>query len=660
MDEIIYKRRLLDIFQEDVFNELFDFWRIVEESIYDYKIFVSKKCYVLYKVFMPVFAFQSYSKCIKITDTAIPLYVGEMKNASVLVIDDVFIHGRAASKVDEEIRGKAKEICYYTFAKNKNNEEPQDTSTQLIRHKNNTSRSGESALSYRELLNRVLLNIQENSVKGYLDCSEYQWKRISDLVMKSLWGMNMPYASYLPIFIMKDKERLSFMDSSKDFLAYSSHSQEEQRQHFAYYIQSDKSYSMSNSVIHYCYIVSRNDFIGDCKMIPMVFFDCDNTSIDKKFIYKSLNIIYGEKSAILCDYFIKDSEGKQGMISLLKYLIFSVSYLSVKRYFSYNGIKKDEYYVDLCNARFSFGKKINDFLTLLQKIDNIHLLKMVEKCTIKSNFNKSRSVNGTQVECEKLLNGLRKSYSDMKSCSIEKDSPSVIDVLARYFKFNNIYNEENFYKFKQFRKKYVTGLRFSEIKEFLEKKGFSSREIIFGLMHQYNLGAATIDFLYDYDGKGSIRGINMYWRAGEQSYKCISQTYVPIVYFQNEYDKMFNKKVSNFLYDILLEVAQNNYTFWGIPFSKRDFENYCNSGDNVYNAFDIERYCERKEFRCLGYVAYQMQQYILRGNMQGIENENKILFKRNLFEFMKKHTDENMLRNCEKILWHERRKTEIN
>lgn len=652
MDKIIYEERLLNIFQEDVFNELMDFWKIVEESIYDYKIFVSKKCYVLYKVFTPVLDFHSYRKCIKITDTAIPLYVEKMKDATVLVIDDVFIHGRAVSKVNEEIGGKAKKIRYYTFAKNSNNEEPQDTSTEKIREKSANERSND--LTFMQMLNKALLTMQKSSVKGYLNCSEYQWKRISDLIMKSLWVVNMPYASYLPIFVMKDQKRLFSTESAKDLIIYSSHSQEEQQQHFAYYIQSNEKYVSNNSIIHYCFVISKNDFSGDCKMIPMVFFDCENTSIDKRFIFDSIKIIYGKESTNLRDYFLKGRKSNQGMISLLKYLIFSVGYLAAKKYLINDGIKRDEYNVDNCNAKYSFGTEIERYLLLLENNDSTELLSKIEKCTIRSVSNETRNRNNCLEEREKLLAGLRQSYIDMRSCSIDKDFPSIIDVLARYFKFNNIYNEENFYDFRQGRKKYVTGLRFSEIKEFLQSKGFSSRDIILGLMHQYNLGAATIDFLYDYDKKGNIVGINMYWRAGEQSYKCISQTYVLIVYFQNVYNRMFNKQVSDFLYDMLLEVADDNYKLCKMPFSKDDLEKYCNIGDNVYNAFDIERYCKREEFKYLGYIAKQMQQYILRGHLQEVKNNDKMTFKKNLFEFMKSHTDKEMLHNCEKILWSER------
>lgn len=651
MDKETYKKRLLDIYKVDVYNELINFWKIVEESKYDYKIFVSKKCYVLYKVFMPIFDFNSYIECKKITDVAIPVYIDKMKNTTVLVIDDVFIHGRAVSKVDGQIGGRAKKIDYYTFAKNTNNEIPQDTNIKKNREKNENS---DTILNYIEMLNKALLTMQEYSVKGYLNCNEYQWKRISDLIMKSLWGVNMPYASYLPVFNMKDKNRLFTTESSKDFIEYSSHSQKEQNQYFTYFIQSDKKNIVNNSIIHFCFIISKNDFIKDCKMIPMVFFDCENTSIDKKFILDSIDIIYEEESNELYNYFINGRKDKQGLISLQKYLIFSVGFLASKRYFIKNGIKAGEYSIDYSNADYSFGKEIRKYLLSLENKESLDILRRIQKCTIKNTSYESKNRSIYFEEREKLLEGLRQSYSDMKSCSIEKNFPDIIDVLARYFKFNNIYNEENFYKFKQGEKKYITGLKFSEIKEFLESKGFGCKEIIFGLMYQYSLGAATIDFLYDYDKKGNIIGINMYWRAGEQSYKCISQTYVLIVYFQNIYKKMFNKQVADFLYDVLLEVAKDNYLLFKIPFSKRDIENYCNIGDNVYNAFDIERYCKREEYKYLGYIANEMQQYILRGHLQEAIDNDKITFKRNLFEFMKYHSDQDMLYNCQKILWRER------
>ena len=137
MDKKIYKDKLINIFRDDVFYELMEFWKKMEESKYDYKIFVSKKCYVLYKVCMPLLDFNSYNDCIKITDTAIPFYIDKMKDSKVLVIDDVFIHGRAASKIDEELGGKVKKVDFYTFAKNNNHEEPQDTSTIKIRKRQN-------------------------------------------------------------------------------------------------------------------------------------------------------------------------------------------------------------------------------------------------------------------------------------------------------------------------------------------------------------------------------------------------------------------------------------------------------------------------------------------------------------------------------------------
>lgn len=447
MDKKDYKQKLLYIFQEDVFNELMNFWRIVEESEYDYKIFVSKKCYVLYKVFMPIIDFQTYKKCKKITDTAIPIYIENMKNSTVLVIDDVFIHGRATAKVNKEIDNIAKKITFYTFAKNSNNDIPQDTSIKTIQEKKEGINL--DSLNYVAKLNKALFAIQQNSVIGYLNCSEYQWKRISDLIMKSLWGVNMPYVSYLPIFIMKDQKRLFSTNVTKEYIMYNSHSQEEQDQHFAYYIQSNENCTKEPSIIHFCFVISNNDFMKNCKMIPMVFFDCENTNININFILNSINIIYDKESDGLCNYFIKNRKDKEGMISLLKYLIFSVGFLASKNFFINNGIRKNEYLVDTCNAEYSFGTGIKKYVSLLEKKEVNDLLRKIHKGIIKNPLKESKNRRVYLEEHIKLMEGLIQSYSDMKSCSIEKNFPDIIEVLARYFKFNNIYNEQNFCNMRQ-------------------------------------------------------------------------------------------------------------------------------------------------------------------------------------------------------------------
>ena len=652
MNKLDYEKKLCSILQVDIFSELYNFWRIVEESEYDYKIFISKKCFVLYKAFMPIFDFDSYNNCVRMTDTAIPIYKPYMKNSTVLVVDDVFIHGRAAVKVNAEIGDRVRKIKYYTFAKNNNSEEPQDTSIQRIREENAISKNVNNTMTYMEKLNKAILDMQGSFVEGYLNCGEYQWKRISDLIMKSLWGINMPYASYLPIVVMNDKDRFCNLESKNQFVNYTSHSQKELNQYFSYYISTNENKEEKEAIIHYCFVISKNDFMGNCKVIPMVFFDCENTSIDKKFIFDGFNIIYGNESSELWNYFVKTGRNDQGMVSSLKYLIFSVGYLALKKFLLCNGINEKEYYIDDTNAIYSFGAGIDKYLSILMKNSRLEMLEQLEKLKIKCLSDRNKKVG--YGEREILLAGLKESYIRMKNCSIEKDSPSIVDVLQRYFKFNNIYNEHNFYKFRPQKKRYVTGLKFSEIKEFLNKKNFESKDIILGLMYQYNLGAATIDFLYDYDRRGNIVGINMYWRAGEQSYKCISESYVLIVYFKNLYNTIFADKIARFLYDILLEVATENYRLCKIPFRTEDLERYCNIGDNVYNAFDIKRYCQKKEYKFLGYIAEQMQQYVLRGHLQEINNNDKLAFKKNLFEFMEAHTDEEVLRNCEKILRSER------
>ncbi|XCP84041.1 hypothetical protein ABXS75_13285 [Roseburia hominis] len=660
MDKTSYRNKLVSVLRDDVFCELMNFWKKVEESQYDFKIFVSKKCYVLYKVCMPLFDFSSYEPCIKITDTAIPLYSKKMKNKTVLILDDVFIHGRTSMRINREIKPYAKELKFYVFAKNTNQGKKQDVSTKqindIIENYLRNKEVSESifdeqfyesffeigAKSRKERKKENNLIEQSKVVQGHIICKdEFQWKRISDLIMKSIWSVNMPYVSYLPTFTIDNPEKLC----SLNCIELNSRRQETLHQFFSYYVRSSEN---ENAIIHYCFIISKNTFTEDCKLTPMVFFDCENTSINKEFIRKSLRIIYGEKADKLFSIFMGDTKNQSGLISMLKYLIFNVGYLSSMRLFAEQGIRREEYDIDYTNAKFSFGTEIINYLKIMEQIlDKDDVLNKIEKCEIRNLNNRKKNKIDQEME-GKLLFGLEEAYESMKKCCIEKDCLPVIDTLAKYFKYNNRYDEENVYKLQQ--DSFVRGLKFSTIKEFLREKKISNDDIILGLMYQYNLGAATIDFLYDYDVNDNLNGINMYWRSGEQSYKCIAHTYVLLVYFQNLYNRMFDKVIAEFLYDILMEIAEANYSLWNIPFNKKDFEKYCGLKDDIYDAFDIQEYCEDKEFKYLGYLGEQIEQFILFGHLQDACNNDKINFKKSLFEFLKKRTNGETLYYCEKIL----------
>ena len=632
-----YKKELLKIYRDDVFEELMVFWEKVEKQKADYKIFISQKCYVLYKCFLPLLDSDMIDNIsIKITDTAIPVYINQMINRKVLVIDDVYIHGRAVSRVHKQLRG-VKDITYYVFAKNSEIDIPQD---KIVNDEKN-----HKMLQIREQLIKASISRQSSKVNSYLKCNEYQWKRISDLVMRSLWHVNQPYTSYLPTITFNNRNDEIVRKFLQKAISYQSDRQKELEQNFLYSIHSNEYAENKTSIIHYCFVMSENEFCNNCRMIPMVFFDCENTCIDKRFIYASLAIIYSNKFNDLKEYFLNNGEEK-GLISMLKYLIFCVGYLKSMQLLKKNKIENNKYIIDYSNAEYSFGKEINFYLKILQEVDVENVLKQIEGIVISSSALITRE-DKLVSEQKILLEGLVQSYAGMEKCGIEKNAPQVVDVLARYFKFNNMKREELILKSKLEGDIFNIGLKFSDIKDFLKNKNCTIEQIVLGLMHEYNLGAATIDFLYAYDNKKNIVGINMYWRAGEQSYKCIAKTYVPIVYYQNLYKKVFTNDTSDFLCKQLLEIADKNYRYWRELFSCSDWEMYCSSQDNVYNAFDIEKYCEKDVFKYLGYIAEQMYEYVIRGYF---DNKSKERFIDDIYKFMKNHTEASFLMQCKKIL----------
>lgn len=658
----LYREKLLEVLHDDTFSELMSFWREVEERECDYKIFVSKKCYNLYKVFMPLFQFPSYKNCIKITDTAIPIYLSDMRNKRVLIIDDVFIHGRTSLKIAEKIRQKNTKIEFFVFAKNNNLGTRQDVSFNNFKNlfEKFTKEFGRNertlnvfyksgldieAKNYWDKFVRGRLESQDSIVEGFVICdSEYHWKRISDLIMKSLWSVNMPYVSYLPTINMKDETIAD--EIFKRGRCLSSHRQERLKQAFSYYI-SAQSQENGGSKIYYCNVIAQNKTFKTCKIIPMVFLDCENTSIDKKFVYAALEVIYKEKTEELKEYF--GISQNDGLVSLLKYLIFCIGYFSGKRFLEESNIQESQYEIDMDNATYSFGAGIGKYLNILCSADYGRTLDSIEQCKIKTYYMGERKRIINKEYRKMLFLALNQAFLSMANCKMEKNCEPIVDLLGKYFKDNNLCNEEKLYRVND--KDSIMGLRFSEIKIFLEKKGFSIEDIIVGLMYQYNLGAATIDFLKDYNYNGDTIGINMYWRAGEQSYKCISNTYVLLVYYQNLYMRRFVKEIADFLSDILLDAAKNNYKFYSIPFEVKDFKKYCGITDDVYDAFDIEEYCELEEFKYLGYIGKQLEQFILFGNVRDAKEKNIKKFKDHFCDFIRKRADKTLWENCKKILW---------
>ena len=288
MNKVIYRKKLLSVLHEDVYSELMDFWREVEEKEYDYKIFVSKKCFDLYKAFIPLFDFPSYEPCVKITDTAIPIFYSQMSKKRVLIIDDVFIHGRTSLKIRKEISNRAETADFMVFAKNNNRGIKQDISTRkyndimqkLIKDYNryNDKRleqfRNQALYIEPETISdkwvRASLEQQDGLVEGFVKCdTEFSWKRISDLIMKSLWCVNIPYSTYVPIINIKDSEISTDLFNKGKIL--SNHRQKRLKQNFSYYVWSNNDMCGDKSIFHYCFVVSKNDFMEDCKLMPIVF-----------------------------------------------------------------------------------------------------------------------------------------------------------------------------------------------------------------------------------------------------------------------------------------------------------------------------------------------------------------------------------------------------
>ena len=171
-----------------LYRSLLNFFNEILLSDYDLIVFKVRKCYALFRVFEP-FLKDVSSKNI-ISSNCIELYMSDSTISSVLIVDDILIHGRTLLNFKKKlsvILPNAK-IDIKVFAKfsvdNHDIDSIQDKS-----------------------LKNELKSLRE-SVKCQRDVDEVGWKRISNSILCSLYCTNTPHISFVPTFQLNNSQDL--------------------------------------------------------------------------------------------------------------------------------------------------------------------------------------------------------------------------------------------------------------------------------------------------------------------------------------------------------------------------------------------------------------------------------------------------------------------
>lgn len=247
---ILYKK-LKNNFTPLIFKDLIAFFNKVFEKDCTAYVFMSRKCYTLYRVFAPFCKVDQAKNNRVITDKAIlKLRDNEHETgASITIVDDIFIHGRTLLNIKNDAKSMGiSDIHTIVFA-------------QKILDKESVENFGSDK--------NDLLDLYKETEAIY-PLEDDERRRLSSKIVESFKIALIPYLSFLPIFDFKMS-----IDTFVQKL--------ESNNKFSYVIKENSvvnEQDQINSVQYYIYFedhndaifrIYSNDFIEGFKAVPFVF-----------------------------------------------------------------------------------------------------------------------------------------------------------------------------------------------------------------------------------------------------------------------------------------------------------------------------------------------------------------------------------------------------
>lgn len=609
----------------NTFNSIRDFFQSIEYGDSKFNIYVSKKCYTLFLEFRP-FLKLSENK-VRCTDVRIPLLKNDIKGKKVTIVDDILIHGRTLTSIKKELleMGCDVEICVIAVNQDAENNPKQRVNRKV--HKN-------------------LYELQKTALetKQFYKCSQYLWKKISDLIMRSFWATNTPYSAYLPVLKISKNAAVrleTLMDKRYYRMSCPNHSMSKMGLEMDYLFikRIEDSFNEWSAISNCLFVLHKNSIMGSYKILPVTIINeaCYNNKSIVIDIFKELFGYYSTEIMELLE-FNKFNENELTTTSCIKFLIYSLNRFMMEAFIKELDFRSDEYIYDNANLEYSFGENFKKYFTNLEVSQNTmtniqNLVSQYKRCSwtkliykkIKDCFlfttNKMLPrvikrlafkindilftfLNDAVTDTESVYAGFS-DYTNQKISSF---------IYARFLKLNSDLDD----KALSHKEKRILGLKVNDMLEVVKNKtSFSNSETIVGFFNQFYLGASTIVV-----GKqGKQYGI--YCHAGEQSYKCIVHEFVPLVYFSYRFDKMFVSSVSGMMRGCYEQLAIENYDYFDIPFSIKDYHKYSlGTRENIYDIRTLQEHCIDDSSRILCWVGFMLEEFVsVTPNISGLTNE---------------------------------------
>ena len=622
---------LVDVLGVNTFNNIRNFFQAIEYSDSEYLVYISKKCYALFREFMP-FLKLSPEK-IRCTDVRIPYIMKDIKWKNVAIIDDILIHGRTLTSIRKRLEQCECKLRICVLAVN------EESKKDLVRNV-----TEEIANNWDELKQTAI------SCKSIYTCDEYLWRKLSDLVMRSFWATNTPYTGYLPVAEINDN--IADIIKSSDRVCYYQSCQNHSCQAMGllieyYYLRSFEENKNDYNVIQYFSMsMHRNSVTKTNILIPIIVLN-DDLCNSKEALKEILNIVFSSDKKTIYEFlsFDKVLENDLITVSSIKFVMYLLSRVMLSYFIQEIGIDENRIIIDNSNLEYSFGKNIKDFVETVEfkyiKLNQIQRTLVSGKRLILEKWD-SYIKSSFKLNTKKKLqdsgfvrdnsNKVKETLSDLLITAAEnvkdlyakysgyENQKLASYVFARFLKKNSLLDERELYN-NRYR---LLGL---EVSKMLQLVGghtdFKDNDILTAFFSQFFLGASTI--IVDKEKTSNRYGV--YCHAGEQSYKCVVHEFVPLVYFSYRYNYNFMKDVAEKMKECILELSVSNYSYFNIPFSLDDFNEYSfHDSENIYDTHSIKDYFKEDSSRILCEMGFLLEEYISKTQYASEAQTQDLLF----------------------------------
>lgn len=336
---------------ETHYDGLYEFFLSIIEGDYTYVIIMSRRCLVLYQIFMIFYILDNRiveSKCVVLSDKAVPYYYNKIRQEDkIIIVDDIIVHGRTVSKLYDFLKMQCLnlEIKVYMASRTRN-------------------------CVSKKIGDRIWFKFE---------ASEHEWRKLSNKFVDCIVESNVPYTSFVPSFFQYNSANVwnyletQFSDSNElKYYIYkgnSSNNCESERRY--YFEKNSRNFPIFESLsLGECIRLYWNPKIEKLTVIPYVFLRALKFS-EIDIVTNTLKELIPQNCININSILQKEAEG-QLKSSLYEYkmrlltCILSDLYWKVfeERYLANIKIEK---YFDNDTIEKSFGKEISNELIYIEE-----------------------------------------------------------------------------------------------------------------------------------------------------------------------------------------------------------------------------------------------------------------------------------------------------